>query len=155
MSKPIKIDVEQIRREAEEMYAAGGFSCSETVVLATMRHLDPDMPERMVAAATGFAMGVGRSKCLCGAVTGGVMCLGYLFGRTRPKEPGSEKCVALAHELQESFRQNNQGVLCCHVYLKDMDFASPERKARCGGFVGEIAAKVAEIVARELEVRED
>ena len=154
MSKPIKIDVEQIRREAEEMYAAGGFSCSETVVLATMRHLDPDMPERMVAAATGFAMGVGRSKCLCGAVTGGAMCLGYMFGRTRPNEPGNEKCLALVNEMQESFRQAYKGVLCCHVYLQDVEFASPERKARCGGFVGQVAGKVAEIVARELGARD-
>ncbi|WP_245547365.1 C-GCAxxG-C-C family protein [Halobacteroides halobius] len=40
------------------------------------------MPPEMVKLASGFSIGIGKSKCLCGAVSGGVMALGLNYGRT-------------------------------------------------------------------------
>lgn len=87
--------------------------------------------------------------------SGGVLCLGYFFGRTKPSTPGDPKSVNtlnLANELQQSFRENHKGVLCCHVHTKGMDMASGEHKAQCVLFTGEMAAKTAEIIARELNI---
>jgi C_GCAxxG_C_C family probable redox protein len=89
---------------------------------------------------------------MCGAVSGAVISLGYFFGRTHPADPKSQKCMALAHELQDSFRKNHKGILCCHIHIKDMDMAGDELKEQCTAFTGEMAAKTAELIARELKV---
>ena len=148
-----KVDIKKVQSDAEEIFRIGGFYCSEAIVSSIRKNIDPDMPVELVASASGFPVGVGRSKCMCGAISGAVIALGYFFGRTTPSsptDPKSQKCLELAFELQESFRQNHNGVLCCHLHVKGMDMASGEHKAQCVRFTGEMAAKTAEIIAREL-----
>ena len=89
---------------------------------------------------------------MCGAVSGGVICLGYAFGRnepTNPKDPKSIKTLELANELQQAFRDNHR-VLCCSIQTKGMDMASGEHKSQCVSFTGEMAEKTATIMVREL-----
>jgi len=150
-----EINIAKIKKEAEDIYAEGGFYCSEAVVYSIRNNIAPEMPEAFISATSGFPVGVGCSRCMCGAVTGAVTCLGYFFGRvqpTTPTDPKSQKCIALAYELQDSFKQNHK-VLCCHVHLKDVTPGSPEQKSQCVGFTGEMAAKLAEIIARELKLK--
>lgn len=145
------IDVEKVRQDAEEYFRKGNYYCSEAIVASVRDNIAPDMPESLIAAASGFPVGVGRSKCMCGAVSGGVLAIGYVFGRTEPtspQDPKSVKTLALANELQQAFRDSHR-VLCCSVQTKGMDMASGEHKAQCVGFTGEMAAKCAEIIARE------
>jgi hypothetical protein len=92
-------------------------------------------------------------------VSGGVIALGYFFGRTGPssaEDPKSVNSMKFAAELQESFRKAHKGVLCCHVHIKGMEMGSEEHRYQCEGFTGEMTARTAEIIARELniEVRE-
>jgi len=152
-----EIRVKQVQTDAEEVFRIGGFYCSEAIVSSIRKNVDPDMPIELVAAASGFPIGAGRSRCMCGAVSGAIIALGYFFGRTTPKapsptDPQSKKCLDLVYELQESFRQNHKGVLCCHLHVKGMDMESGEHKAQCVAFTGEMAAKAAEIIARELDL---
>jgi C_GCAxxG_C_C family probable redox protein len=145
--------VEKVRKDAEEYFRTGGYYCSEAIVASVRDNLAPDMPEALIAAASGFPVGVGRSKCMCGAVSGGVMSLGYVFGRTGPSSPADPKSVktlAAANELQQAFRDSHR-VLCCSVHTRGMDMASGEHKAQCVAFTGEMAAKTAEIIVRELD----
>lgn len=151
------VDVEKVRADAEEYFRKGNYYCSEAIVASVRDNIAPEMPESMIAAASGFPVGVGRSKCMCGAVSGGVMAIGYVFGRTGPSTPQDPKSVhslALANELQQAFRDSHR-VLCCSVQTKGMDMASGEHKTQCVGFTGEMAAKTAEIIARELAAREE
>lgn len=145
--------VEQVRQDAETYFQKGNYYCSEAIVASVRDNISPEMPEELIAAASGFPVGVGRSKCMCGAVSGGVISLGYVFGRTGPStpaDPKSVKTMELANELQQAFRDSHR-VLCCSVQTKGMDMASGEHKAQCVAFTGEMAAKTAEIIARELE----
>ena len=149
-----EISIKKVKADAEEIFRLGGFYCSEAIVSSVRKNIDPDMPIELVSAASGFPIGVGRSQCMCGAISGAVICLGYFFGRTEPSNPNdpkSQKCLELADELQKSFRENHK-VLCCHVHVKGMDLGSGEHKAQCIGYTGEMAEKVAEIVARELNL---
>ncbi|MBU4557342.1 MAG: C-GCAxxG-C-C family protein [Actinobacteria bacterium] len=148
------LDVQQIQTDAEEYFRRGNYYCSEAVVASVRDNFAPEMPDALIAAASGFPIGVGRSKCMCGAVSGGVIALGYVFGRTTPGTPAdarSVKTLELANELQQAFRDSHR-VLCCSVQTKGMDMASGEHKAQCIAFTGEMAAKTAEIIARELEL---
>lgn len=153
-----KVLLNKVKEDAEQLFKQGGFYCSEAVVASIRENLAPEMPEALVSAASGFPVGAGRSKCMCGAVSGGIICMGYLFGRTSPstpQDPKSQNALKLTNELQQSFRDNHRGVLCCHVHTCGMDMASGEHKAQCVAFTGEMARKTAEIAARELGIETD
>lgn len=146
-----EINITKIRQDAEELFRKGDFYCSEAIVYSIKNNLEINMPDEMVAMASGFPVGIGKSKCVCGAVSGGILSLGYFFGRTKGGDPKVAKTLELANELQESFK-NNHKVLCCKILTKGMDMASGEHKTQCISFTGEIAQKSAEIIARELEL---
>jgi C_GCAxxG_C_C family probable redox protein len=143
----------KIKEDAELYFRNGNYYCSEAIVAAVRDNLDPNMPEALIACASGFPVGVGKSKCMCGAVSGGVIALGYFFGRSNPSTPQDEKSVntlALAYELQDAFRQNH-GCLCCSTHTAKFDMSKGEHKPQCIRFTGEMAEKTAEIILRELD----
>ena len=149
------ISLEKTKKDAERLFREGGFYCSEAVVASIRANIAPEMPESLIAAASGFPLGVGMSKCICGAVSGGVIALGYFFGRgapSTPADPKSVNAIRLAGEVQKSFMDAHKGVLCCHVHIKGMELGSKEHRTQCEGFTGEMAAKTAEIIARELNI---
>jgi len=147
-----EISIRQVQYDAEEVFRIGGFYCSEAIVSAIRKNIDPNMPEALIASASGFPIGVGRSQCMCGAISGAIIALGYFFGRD---EQGGEndRCMQLSYELQESFRGNHQGTLCCHIHVKGLDLSSGEHKKQCVAFTGEMARKTAELIAREFKLK--
>jgi len=152
-----EVNIKKVREDAEEIFRLGGFYCSEAIISSIRKNIDPDMPVELVSAGSGFPIGVGRSRCMCGAVSGAVVALGYFFGRTAPStptDPKSQKCLELANELQDSFRKNHQGVLCCHIHVKDLDVQNGEHRPQCIAFTGEMAQKTAEIIVRELNLKQ-
>ena len=146
-----EVSIKKIRRDAEESFSKGDFFCSEAIVSSIKNNFEIPMPDEMIAMASGFPLGIGKSKCVCGAVSGGVMCIGYFFGRTTGGDSKVQNTLKLANELQESFK-NNHKVLCCKVLTHGMDMASGEHKAQCISFTGEIAEKAAQIIVRELGI---
>lgn len=145
------VDLSAIGEDALSLYLSGDFNCAESVTYTIRKHIDPTMPEGFIAACTGFGMGVGGSKCMCGSVTGGVVCLGYFFGRKTPTtltDPSSQKTLTLAKELYDYFKENH-GSLCCHVHLKKLEHGTSQQRQSCGNFVKEVAIKIAQIVIRE------
>ena len=144
-----KININKIKADAEKHYAEGDYYCSEAIVAAFKTNVDVDIPQEAIAMASGFPVGIGGAKCVCGAVSGGVMCLGYFFGRVKPKDSKVGKVMALANELLESFTTNHR-VTCCKILTKGMELGSPSHIQQCVNFTGEVAKKTAEIVAREL-----
>lgn len=145
------VSLSKIQEDAENQFRQGNFYCSEAVVYSIRENIDKNMPIELISSASGFPIGIGRSKCVCGAVSGGILTLGYFFGRTTGKDPKVNKTLDLAFELQENFRQNH-GCLCCHIHTKKFDMLKGEHKNQCIQFTGEIARKAGEIISRELEI---
>lgn len=145
------VSVKKIKHDAEELFRKGDFYCSEAIVSSIKNNFELDMPDEMIAMASGFPIGIGKSKCVCGAVSGGILSIGYFFGRTKGGDSKVQKTLELANELQESFRKNH-GCLCCHVHTKGFDMALGEHKKQCVSFTGEVAEKAAEIIVRELKL---
>ena len=116
-----------------------------SVVSSIGDNFELDVPDMVIAMASGFPVGIGRSKCVCGAVSGGVMSLGLFFGRTRQGDPKVEKNLLLA-------TANGKNSLCCRVLTKEFDMASGEHKEQCIAFTGLVAEKVAQIIVREFEL---
>lgn len=147
-----EVSVSKIQKEAEDLFR-NGFFCSEAVVSSIRSNFALDFPEEVIQMASGFPIGIGRSKCLCGAVSGGVMALGMFFGRTKQGDPKVEKNLAVAKELHDWFKENNgKNALCCRILTKEFDMSKGEHKEQCIYFTGLVAKKVAEIVIRELHL---
>jgi len=144
-----KINLHDIKKEAEELYRNGDFYCSEAIIYTIRKHFAPDMPEEAIAMGSGFPVGIGGSLCTCGAVAGGVIVLGYFFGRVSPKDVKVQKAMDLSKELHDYFQQKNK-VLCCKILTKDMTLGSPLHMEQCVRFTGEVAVKTAEIIIREM-----
>lgn len=144
-----EVSIKKITKEAEELFR-GGFFCSEAVVSAIRSNFELDVPEEVIAMASGFPVGIGRSKCLCGAVSGGVMAIGLIFGRTVQKDPQVEQTLALSKELHDWFKEaNGKNALCCRILTKEFDMGAGEHKEQCIRFTGMVAGKVAEMIVRE------
>ena len=66
-------------------YAAKGFLCSESVLLAIADWLEVQN-DLIPKIATGFGGGIGRHGEICGALSGAIMGLGLHYGRDHPSE---------------------------------------------------------------------
>jgi len=147
-----EISVNEVKEKAEKLYR-NGFSCSESVVNAIYECFDLDVSHDIVAMASGFSAGMGKSGCACGALSGGIMILGLLFGRTNVNSDAS-KSHELANELHDHFKNaTGKKVVCCRILTRGFDLSKGEQKEQCTGFVGLIAHKVAEQVIREYKLK--
>lgn len=145
------IDINKIREKAESYYRNGDFFCSEAIVKTIKDEFELPISDDIIAAASGFPVGVGRAGCMCGAVSGGVMALGLVFGRKEPKDSKVTKTMELTKELHEKFRNNHKS-LCCRILTKGLDMGAGEHKKQCIAFTGEVAEEVAKIIVRELSL---
>ena len=144
-----EVSVAKIAKDAEDLFR-GGFFCSEAVVSSIRSNFEMDVPVEVIAMASGFPIGIGRSKCLCGAVSGGVMAIGLVFGRTVQKDPQVEQTLLLSKELHDWFKEaNGKNALCCRILTKEFDMGAGEHKEQCIRFTGLVAGKVAEMIIRE------
>lgn len=149
------IDLAKVQADAEESFRKG-FFCCEAVMETMIDHFKLDVPQETIRMASGMAVGVGKSGCICGALNGGVLALGMFFGRSEqkgPMDPNVVKCLGLTKELHDWFQDNNtKGVSCCRVLTKEFDMSVGGHKSQCIYYTGICAAKTAELVARELGI---
>lgn len=126
-----------LKEKAAENFK-NGYSCSESIVKAGID--EGLLPEAFLSAATSFSGGMG-DRCLCGAIAGSQIVIGYLHGKGK-----TEKARALAKEFIEEFKKSHKAT-CCRVLSAGFDFHSPERKAHCVNMVYDAA----EILDKVLE----
>ena len=115
-------------------YFNQGYSCSESIIMEAIEK--GLVPEEMLAVATPFSAGM-SSGCLCGAVAGSQMVLGYVLGRQNGR--------AAAKKFIAEFMKNHKAT-CCRVLTRGMDMASPERKAHCTNMVNDCSRILEEMV---------
>lgn len=153
MNKRIKeytldIDIDLLQYDAVEIFNSG-FACSESVICALRKHFKIDLSDDAIAMSSGFPWGLGGAGCICGALAGGIMILGYFFGRTTPGDPQIQQCFKLSQELHDHFFKTC-GASCCRALTRGMEKNSPERKSQCTDFVKDTVKTTAEIILREL-----
>jgi len=145
-----EVDFNRVRKIAEGYYRDGDFYCSEAIVKTIRDEFQLPVSDDIIAAASGFPVGMGGSGCTCGAVTGGIMSIGLIFGRTEAKDEKVNKTMALANELHDLFRTRHK-TLCCRILTKNMELGSPKHMDQCISFTGEVAEETARIIVRELD----
>ncbi len=130
------------KESAEGYFKRGEFFCSEAVLHSINELLGRPMPQEITKLASAFPIGIGKSMCLCGAISGGAMALGLAYGRSHG-EPMNSRMFPVAAALHDHVKAH-YGSTCCRVLIKDFDFSSPERRAHCAKITGEVTAWVAE-----------
>ena len=88
-SLPETADALAVRQAAEELYKTCQFNCSEAVIKAVRDYFCPEIPDFVIAMSSGFPVGMGGAGCTCGAVAGGQMALGLIFGREKSLNLGA------------------------------------------------------------------
>lgn len=148
-----EIDLYKLQHDAEDAFR-GGFYCCEALMSAFIDDFELDVPREIIRMSSGMAVGVGKSGCVCGALNGGIMALGLIFGRDEPKgpaDPQSVKVMQLTKELHAWFKvATGKNSACCRVLTREFDMGKGEHKPQCIRFTGLAAWKVGQIVAREL-----
>lgn len=144
------VDLERIRKIAEDYYRNGDFYCSEAVVKTIIDEFQIDVSEDVIEMASGFPVGMGGMGCTCGALTGGVMAIGLVYGRSQGKDPKVNKAMELSAKLYQIFCERHK-VSCCKVLTRGMEKGSPEHMEQCIAFTGEMAYEAAKIIAENAE----
>lgn len=124
MSKEEKI--EAIRQRARKNFSLG-YNCAECVTEAVLTVIDTGLPPEVKKVATGFGGGVGLYGDTCGAITGAVIAVGCVHGRSTLIEDPDPKAAAkksaqqlygkpglyrLFNQIPNKFREK-YGNTCC------------------------------------------
>ncbi len=139
------ISVEALRRHAEKLFIEARYPCSEAV-FATMGALfGYETPDSVVSFAAGFRKGMCDGD-VCGAISGGVMALGFLLAPKRGGEAPPELLEAVCL-LREKFAARHGGVDCEALIspFAGREKDDPERRAFCGTLVTDVVSDLVEI----------
>jgi C_GCAxxG_C_C family probable redox protein len=124
-------------------YHKSGFHCAEAVSKAIIEAYGNGTSSDIPKVATAFGGGLGRTKQeICGALTGGIIALGYLFGRNAPGADWTD-ASELAAKLRRQFVQE-YGTTNCGSLLAA--FGPQDNMMRCKQLSGEVADMLANII---------
>lgn len=136
--------LDKVQINAEELFKSGTYFCSEAVLQTINELLGKPYDENVVKLASGFPIGLGKAGCLCGAVSGGQMALGIVYGRVEG-EPMQDKMFEVANRLHDYIKDEYKST-CCRIITKQWqgdDFKSQGRKEHCYTITGRVARWVA------------
>ena len=109
--------VAQIGECARNLFQNRQMLCAEAVVVALNYRLDGGLTEaQAIAMAAPFCVALGKSGCLCGALSGAVMVSGLFLGNNRPYH-NRQYLRDNARQLHDAFKTSN-GSTCCRVLTK-------------------------------------
>lgn len=145
MDKAKTMDRAEIEAKTFEVFDSG-FCCAESISKVVLEALGAEHTPAMTRLASGFIGGIGRTKeDVCGGLVGGVMVLGFLYGRSQPGQNVDELCKK-AGIFREQFTAL-QGSTLCPVILERL--GEQEGMVKCKRFIAEAAGILIELLAEE------
>lgn len=106
-------ELEKVLQASIEEYTAG-MHCSEVIFKNVTRAWRPDFDESLVRIATPFGSGVADREDVCGALVGGLMVIGYLFGR-RSLDESQDPCWQLSRKFYDRFQETFRYTTCSQI----------------------------------------
>ena len=135
--------MKEIYKLAEEYHQAGN-NCVESVVKACNKGLELNLPDQAIRMISGMGGGIGRSGCVCGALSGSAMVISSLVGRLDPSEKHQTEVYKYTHEFYERFYAHF-GSACCSQ-LNKLSFGTPEYRTKCIKLTAEAADMVSDYI---------
>lgn len=121
-----------------------GFNCAEAVLRAFREELGLALDGDTLKIASGFGGGLGHAGCMCGALSGAVMVISLLQGRT-----GADQSRNPVYDSAREFHgvfADHFGATCCRV-LNPHPFETSEQRRACYRITGETAELLAKFLA--------
>jgi C_GCAxxG_C_C family probable redox protein len=116
------------KSEAARASFMSGFTCSSSVFSAFSGETGID-PVTARKIATGFGAGISGTGNICGAVSGGILVIGAMYGKTeKGDDAATVKTRALVREFMAEFTRRNGSVNC--TGLLGYDLSDPDDYAR-------------------------
>ena len=145
-----------IAARAVSLFTHTDYNCAESLLLAAAEHLRKCTPS-IPCIATPFGGGMGRKGSVCGALTGALMALGLVYGRSKPAED-KERIYGLTRELYDGFTKKFESPFCSE--LIDCDLGTTEgrdkyhklnvRDLKCKNYVSFCGERLAEMLGPAL-----
>ena len=131
----------QIEQQAFE-YHKSGFHCAEAVAKAVIEAYSDEPNPAVPKIASAFGGGIGgTNEDLCGALAGGLIAIGYVYGRMAPGEDW-QQAKNLAAELRKQFITQYGATNCPHV----LETLGPQENGmKCKKLSGIVAGIVARL----------
>lgn len=139
------MDKEQVEQRTFDLFQ-NGYNCAEAISTAIVEWYGPVSAGFTPRVATAFGGGIGGTKCEnCGALTGGLIALGWLFGRT---EPGADKqdAYTFATEFRNKFLDLFGSTQCKAILVA---LGQQENLLKCKRMTGAAAGILFDILANE------
>lgn len=137
--------IERAAALAEEHFAQ--FNCAESAFWGVANALDLPLSEAVVRVSTPFGAGISQARATCGALSGAVMALGLVLGRTTPDAEQKQVAYARTKLLYERFVAEAGGDTC--RVLNPEGFERPDLHTHCVRFVRLAARMAATILLAE------
>ena len=153
--------VEDVKKRAFEM-EMNSHGCSQVVVQTFLDVFEEEnLP--LFMAASPFAAGMSLTGNNCGALIGGLMILGTVFGRKDVKEemPGILKGIRPMRKLVRYFNGKYNTVDCRDITQTDLadpvkseEFFDGGGLEKCSGIIADVSGFVADLLYEEKIARE-
>jgi C_GCAxxG_C_C family probable redox protein len=125
-----------------------GLNCAETVATTIVEKYSGASSSMFPKIASAFGGGVGGTREeLCGALAGGILAIGYFFGRT---QPGGD--VQTSKDLAATFRQRfleQYSDTKCRAILDSL--GPQENSSECKKLIANVAGMLSELFAEQKE----
>ncbi len=148
------VDVEKMVTSAMENFA-GGYNCTQSVVLAYEEFIDLDR-EVLATISAPLGGGMGRLREVCGAVSGMFMVSGFLNKNSQPNDNPSKKiCYEGVQCLATKFSAETGSIVCRELLGLTVKSECPTpserteeyyKKRPCKELVGLAARLVGELI---------
>lgn len=112
------------------------FNCAQSVILAVSKELKIKKPEELIRSTGVFTGGIGYKGCICGALAGAVLMIGYL------RKSGEKEAGEFYKLFKKEFKTS-----CCKGLRRGMEFEHPELNKHCA----EITGRTTEMLVDYLE----
>lgn len=145
------MDIKMLEERAKKIFGADGLFCAESVLTAVSEEAGVFSP-LIPRIATGFCGGIARTRGICGAVAGGIMALGILYGRDNA-EQSYETVYVKVQQFLQAFEDEYMSINCFELTGCDLSqeegrqaFAENNMMEKCRQFTGRAASLVAELI---------
>jgi C_GCAxxG_C_C family probable redox protein len=130
-------------------YFENGFHCAEAVAAAVLEGFGKDT-EQAIVHATAFGGGFGRSfDEACGAISGGLIVIGHLYGRTAPGQDWDTP-AGLAQHFRQCFLDEYHTTHCGTLRER---FGKEKQSEKCSRLVKQVTKHLLKILEDSAEVQ--
>jgi C_GCAxxG_C_C family probable redox protein len=155
-----------IRDRARKNFSRG-FNCAECVVEAVLENIDTGLPKETLRLATGLGGGVGLFGDTCGAITGAVLAVGAVHGRSKLPDGDDPKAIAkkaaaqlygkpglyrVFNQLPNRVKEKYGSTLCREICSRWKDtWLCRDHALHCREIITDIAEFAATIICNDLD----